>query len=283
MNHPLLAALLLLPLLAPAQTILMRDGRRVVAKTLRRQGDSIVAGSPSVEGAQPTQGEVGYPLSQIERLEFPEPAVLRTAPDLIASGKAAEALAALEPVINYYAGFRDAPGSHWPDVALLKLTATVALGRDTEAEPLAGQIIGQAGNPETARSAQAHLAGIAARKGDHAKAVQLCDQILREGQRAETLAVAAINKGNSHYALKQWDKALLAFLQIPVFFPEQKTAIPSYLLGAARCWFELTDFPRAKEALAELTKNYPASREAELAKAELEKITRREKALEVAK
>ena len=72
----LLLILLALPLAAPAQTILMRDGKRVVAKTLRRQGDSIMAASPAVDGAQPLQGEVGYPLAQIERMEFPEPAVL---------------------------------------------------------------------------------------------------------------------------------------------------------------------------------------------------------------
>jgi tetratricopeptide (TPR) repeat protein len=278
----ILACLLALAFAASAQSILMRDGKRVTAKTLRRQGDNIMAGSPSVDGAAALQGEVGYPLAQIERLEFPEPAVLKTAPEQIAAGKAAEALTALEPVINYYAGFRDAPGSYWPDVALLKLAATVALGRDAEAEPLARQITGQATNPETVRAAQSHLAGISARKGDHEAAIKLCDQILKDGQRPETLAVAAINKGQSHFALKQWEKALLAFLQIPVFYPEQKTAIPPYLLGAAQCWFELADYPRAKEALAELAKNFPNSREAELAKAEVEKIARREKALQAA-
>jgi hypothetical protein len=279
----ILCALLALSLLADAQSILLRDGKRVVAKTLRRQGDSIMAASPSVDGAQALQGEVGYPLAQIERLEFPEPAVLKSAPDQIAAGKATDALVSLEPVINYYAGFRDAPGSYWADVAILKLSATVALGRDADAEPLARQITGQATNSETVRAAQGHLAGIAARKGDHAKAIELCDQILKDGLRPETLAIAAVNKGNSHFALKQWEKGLLAFLQIPVFYPEQKTAIPPYLLGAAQCWFELADFPRAKDALADLTKNYPASREAELAKVEIDKIARREKALETAK
>jgi hypothetical protein len=73
-----------------AQTILLKDGKRVTPKSIRRQGDNIMAQSPSVAGAPAVQGEVGYPLAQIEKIEFPEPAVLKTAPDLLANGKAAE-------------------------------------------------------------------------------------------------------------------------------------------------------------------------------------------------
>ena len=63
-----------------AQTIVLKDGKRVAPKSLRRQGDNIMAQSPSVAGAPGVQGEVGYPLAQIEKSEFPEPAVLKTAP-----------------------------------------------------------------------------------------------------------------------------------------------------------------------------------------------------------
>jgi hypothetical protein len=160
----LLACFITLSSGAFAQSILLKDGKRVVAKSLRRSGDNIMAQSPAVDGQAPLQGEVGYPLSQIERLEFPEPAVLRTTPDLIARGKASDAIAQLESTFTYYAGFRDAPGSHWGEVAILKLMALISLEKDSEAEPLARQIISMAGNPDTIRAAQAHLAGIAGRR-----------------------------------------------------------------------------------------------------------------------
>jgi tetratricopeptide (TPR) repeat protein len=266
-----------------AQSILLKDGKRVAAKSLRRQGDNIMAQSPSVAGAAAVQGEVGYPLSQIEKIEFPEPAVLKSASELIVSGRAADALTQLEPVLTYYAGFRDAPGSYWGDLAAVKLSGLAALSRDAEAEPLASQVIDAAGNPETVRAAQVQLAGIAGRKGDHERAIKLCDDILKESSKPETMAAAAINKARSHQALKQWDKALLAYLQIPVFYPEQKNAGPAYMLGAGQCYFELNDLARARASLDELTKTYAASAEATLAKTELEKVTRREKALEAVK
>jgi tetratricopeptide (TPR) repeat protein len=265
---------------ASGQTILLKDGKKVVGKALRRSGDIILATSPAVDGAAPLQGEIGYPLPNIEKIEFPEPAVLKLAAGLLSSGKAADALAQSESAFTYFAGFRDAPGSYWPDLGLLRIGALVSLNRDADAEPLARQIASQATNPETVRGAQAHLAGIAARRGDHAKAIEICDGILKEGSRAETLATAAINKARSHHALKQWESAVLAYLNIPVFYPEQKAYVPTYLLGSAQCYFELSDFPRAKDALNELVKNYPAVPEATTAKEELNKIARREKALE---
>jgi tetratricopeptide (TPR) repeat protein len=262
------------------QTVLLKDGKRVSTKALRRAGDSIMATNPAVDGAAPLQGEVGYPISQIEKIEFPEPAVLKTAANLLASGKAGEALSQSESAFAYFAGFRDAPGSYWPELALLRLSALAALDRDSEAEPLARQVIGQVSNPETVRGAQAQLAGIAGRRGEHEKAIEICDQVLKEGIRPETMAAAAINKARSHQALKQWESAVLAYLNIPVFYPEQKACVPTYLLGSAQCYFELSDLPRAREALNELIKSFSTAPQAESAKAELDKIDRREKALE---
>lgn len=165
---------------ASGQTIVLKDGKKVIAKALRRSGDTIMATSPAVEGGAPLQGEVGYPLGQIEKIEFPEPAVLKQASGLLASGKAADALAQSEAAFTYFAGFRDAPGSFWPDLALVRLNALAALNRDAEVEPLARQIIAQATNPDTTRGAQAQLAGMAVRRGEYAQAIEICDQILKE-------------------------------------------------------------------------------------------------------
>jgi hypothetical protein len=80
--------------------------------------------------------------------------------------------------------------------------------------------------------------------------------------------------------LKQWDAALLSYLNIPVFYPEEKTFVPASLLGSGQCYFQLEDLPRSKDALNELLKSHASTPEAVTAKVELEKIARREKALE---
>lgn len=258
----------------------MKDGRRIVGKTLRRQGDSIMVANPSENGAKPMDGEIGYPLGQIERLEFPEPAPLKTAPDLIVKGRASDAIAQLEPAIRYYEGFRDARGSYWADLSLLKGNALLSLGREGEVESLAAQIVRLATEPETIMGARTQSAACLTRKGQHPRAVDLLEQVLRDANRPDTLASASIYKGQSHLALKQWEPALLAFLAIPVFYPEQKVLVPQSLLGSGRAYFGLEDFDRAKETLNELIANYGATPEAAAAKAELEQIARKEKALE---
>lgn len=282
------ALLLLLALVAvaPAQNIILKDGKVVPTKGLRRQGDTIVAvvELPGGEAGQPAKtGELGYQLAQIAKLDFPEPPQLRTTPELIAQGKGAEALAQLEPVVKFYEGFRDAPGSWWASVTLRKVQALASVGRDKEAEPLAQQIAQQATDPEVVRAANVQIAAGLARKGDYAKALELVEPALAESKSAETLAPAYIVKGQCLLAKKAWDDAVLSFLQVPVFFPQEKVLLPQALLGRGRAHFGMEDFPAAKASLNELLKTYADSSEAKVAKTELEKIARREKALAPAK
>jgi tetratricopeptide (TPR) repeat protein len=264
---------------AAAQVLQMNDGCRINGKSVRRQGDNIMVQSPSVDGAQPVQGEVGYPLAQVSRIEFPEPPILRSGPEAIAQGRAEAVLGSVEQALNYFGGFRDAPGSYWADLAGIKLAALMALGRDGEAEPLARQLARMAGDPETARAAEAHLSGIAGRRGDHERAVSIASRVLRTSARPETLATAAMNQGRSHLELKQWDAALLSFLQIPVFYPEQRMHVPGYLLGAGKAYFGMDDLQRARETLNQLLKDHEKAPEATAAREVIERITRREQAL----
>jgi tetratricopeptide (TPR) repeat protein len=266
---------------AHAQTIHLKDGRAVTSKSLRRQGDIIMA-TQEIAGAkgQPaTKGEVGYPVATIEKIDFPEPAQLRAATELLTQGRAAEAIAQVDVALRYYEGFRDAPGSWWADLALLKTRALVNEGHDKEADALVDQIARMANDPETVRAARVQVAAGMARRGEHARALELCEAVIKESTNPETLAAAAISKGESHLGLKQWEDALLSFLQIPVFHPEKKLLLPSSLLGTGRAYFGIQDLPRAKDTLDELIKNFGGTAEAVAAKTELEKIARLEQAL----
>ena len=55
-----------------------------------------------------------------------------------------------------------------------------------------------------------------------------------------------MNKGQSHLALKEYEPALIAFLQVPVFYPEPKDAASRRPCSAARqAYFGLEDLPSA--------------------------------------
>ena len=271
-------ALVLMPhFTASAQNILMKDGKVITAKSLRRQGDIIMATQELGAGAT---AEMGYPVSQIQKIDFPEPAQLRAAKDLFTQGKAAEALAQIDSALRYYEGFRDAPGSWWADLALLKSTILTSEGRDKEAEPIVEQISRLATDPETVRAARAQIAVSLTRRGEYAKAVEMSDAVIKESEKPETIASAAMSKGQAHLALKQWEPALLAFLQVPVFFPDEKVLLPAGMLGVGRAYLGMEDLTRAKATFNELVETFGATAEAKAAKTELERVARLEKALE---
>ena len=287
LKSKLLCSVMLGLMAAPlsAQNILMKDGRTIIAKSLRRQGDLIMATveiTPATTGdkSAPAQtGEVGYALAQINRLDFPEPAQMRTVPELILAGRMPEALAQIEPVVKFYESFRDAPGSWWDEAAMLKVEALQATGNYKDSEPLIDSLARSAGDPETVRAAKVFIAAGLTRRGEHAKAVEIFDAVLKDAIKPLTIATASVNKGQSQLALKQYESALLAFLQVPVFYPNQKLLVPQALLGSARAYYGLEDLTRAKAALDELLKDYGFSAQAADAKAELAKVARRVQAL----
>src|SRR5690348_2045642 len=63
-----------------AQTITLKTGQKVETLGLRRDG-AIIMGKVQVGSGQ---GEVGYNIAQIARIDFPEPRGIKAASDLLA-------------------------------------------------------------------------------------------------------------------------------------------------------------------------------------------------------
>lgn len=259
-----------------------KDGTTQAAKVLRRDKDNIIATieiPPAKPGDAVQTGDVGIPLAQITKIEFGEPAALKTAPELLITGKMDEAMAQIDLALKYYAGFRDAPGSWWADLMLMKMNALVSLGREKEALALADSMSGQSTDSESKRAANVVQAVGTVRKGDGKSASEALDAVMKDATKSDVLASAAIYKGQSCLVLKDWENALLSFLQVPVLYPEQKALAPASMLGVGRAHFGLEDFPSAKAALKELMKTFKGTPEAAAAKVEMENIAKREKAL----
>jgi TolA-binding protein len=81
-----------------------------------------------------------------------------------------------------------------------------------------------------------------------------------------------VRKGDGFLAQRQWDSAVLAYLHVPVFYPDEKLWMPPALLGSARAFRGLDDLDRAKKSVAELIAEFPKSPQAEIAQAELKKL-----------
>ena len=260
--------LLILVRQALGQNIFLKSGQTVETKGVRRSGD-MVMGKIQVGSSN---GEIGYQASAIARIDFPEPPQLKTTAEFLSQSEPRKALADIGPVVKYYTQFRDVPGNWWAPAALLEVSALSGMQLDKEAEALGEEIRKNATDPETARAAQLQLVPGLVRNEEFDKALQLCGNVIKDSARPEVLAEAWVRKGDVFLAQRQWDSALLAYLHIPVFYPEEKLSMPPALLGSARAFRGLDDLERAKKSLADLTTEFPKSPQAEMAQAELKKL-----------
>ena len=262
------SVLLMLVRPAQAQNILLKSGQTIETKGVWRSGD-MVMGKIQVGTSN---GEIGYQTSAIARIEFPEPSQLKTTAEFLSQSEPGKALADIGPVVKYYTQFRDISGNWWAQAALLEVSALSGMQLDKEAEALGEELRRNATDPETARAAQLQLVPGLVRNEEFDQALQLCDTVIKESAKPEVLAEAWVRKGDLLLARRQWDSALLAYLHLPVFYPEEKLWMPPALLGSARAFRGLDDLERAKKSLADLTKQFPKSPQAEIAQAELKKL-----------
>lgn len=265
-----LVLVLALTLVRPAfaQNILLKTGQTIETKGVRRSSDMVMG---SVQVGQ-SRGEVGYQASTISRINFPEPPQLKTTSALLSQGEPAKALADIGPVVKYYEPFRDIPGNYWAQAALLEVSALAGMQLDKQAEALGEQIRKDSTDPETARAAQLQIVGSLVRKEDYAKALALCDAVIKDSAKPSVLAEAWVKKGDALLAQRQWDTAVLAYLHVPVFYENEKLWMPPALLGSAKAFRGLEDLESAKKSLNDLTAQYPKSAQAETARAELQKL-----------
>ncbi|MFL6513648.1 MAG: tetratricopeptide repeat protein [Chthoniobacterales bacterium] len=268
--RPFLPLLLLLIALssAPAQTITLQSGQKIETQGVRRDGEMVMGKVQVGTGS----GEVGYHLAQIQKVEFPEPGALKSASDLLVQGQPDKAAAEIEPVVAYYAPFKDVPGNWWAQAALIKVSALAAQQHPKEAEALASDIEKSAKDQDMAHAAQLRLIGSFIRANQLDKAIGICDATLKSSTDPTTLANAWIAKGDTLLAQKDWDEALLAYLHVPVFYQDEKLFQPAALLGSGRAYRRLNDTKHAKKALNDLVAAFPQSAEAAAAQTELKKL-----------
>lgn len=255
----------------PTFIVSFKDGRSVSATSFRRLGADIVA-TVDTNGQM---SEFTYPIGSIDRINFPEPAQIDSSTQLVLDGKFDEAIAKIEPTIGYYQAFKDVPGNWWAQAARVKLKALQYLHRDTAANALISEMVSSApANSEAARLAGVLQASIVARDGHPDKALPVFESAITSSTDDETLGYAWAYKGASLYALQQFEPAVLAYLHVPVFYPDTRLLLPEILLGCGKSFVHIEHLPYAENSFNDVITQFPSSPEAVAAKAELKRIAK---------
>jgi tetratricopeptide (TPR) repeat protein len=266
-----LAVLALFATVLHADTLVLKSGQSISAKSFLREGDSLVAESgPSV------------PLAEITSVECEQPPVLKNAPALLAAGRMSNVLSETRLALPAAETYGELPGGHWLDLYSLQAHVLLATGRDAEVAELA-TAMKKTRNPGLVADSQALRALIAARKGDHSTAASLAEPVLKEAARPSAVAAASVALGLGHLEKKKFPEALKAFLELPVFLPDETALSGIARLGAAQAYFGMEDYDRAIATLEELIKTQPGIPEIATAESLLPEWTRRRKAVQEAK
>lgn len=260
----LIVSALALPATASAQRYILQNGTALAA------GDVTVVPGALVQQVKLPSGETyerRYPVADIARLDFPEPAALDEAEPLVASGQGEAALKLLDPVYRQFAGFPKTAGSPWPRAASLRLQALLQ-GADTGAITSAARELMQTGlGPDITGVAQLALAQLDVRAGHEALARLMLDEIVK-GAPPAVQARAWLLRGDLAAARAAHAEALECFLRIPAFFGTLEELMPAALLGAARAYRGFGDADRAERSALELLDAYPNTQQAAAAKKE---------------
>jgi tetratricopeptide (TPR) repeat protein len=266
------AILLLLSAALRADSLVLKDGRTLSGRAFVRQGDVILPAAGS-GGESPAAAE-GVRLTDIAKVECERPALLKNAPTLLAAGRISNVLVDIDKALAAAETYADLPGSHWPDLMVLKAHALIAAGSDPEADGIA-VAMRKTRNPDLVTDSLATRALIAARKGDHREADSLLADLPKDCGRPGALAAAAVARGLGRLANQRFEEALKSFLELPVFLPDETALGGIALLGAARAFHGMEDYDRAISTLEKLIQSRPSTPEIPIARTLLPEWTRR--------
>jgi hypothetical protein len=252
--------ILLLPNGGRAQQYHLRDGHVLDAIDVAVRGVSLVEAVDAVSADAVV--ERNYPISDVVRLDWPEPDAFEAARSALARGAGREAVVMLEPVRAEFVLFAKLPGSWWTAASLLRLRGLMLAGAADQAEAAARELIATAIDPEAVGLARLGLAELQLAAGQGEIAAAMVEAILKEDVPAGVRARSWLLRGER--ALQQGDAeaALEAFLRIPVLHASREGLLAPALEGSRRAYLLWDDPARADRAAEELRRTFPDSPEA---------------------
>jgi tetratricopeptide (TPR) repeat protein len=248
-------------LAAQAQSYILQNGAVVPADSVTVRENFLVQGGGG-------QVERRVPLSDIARLDFPAPPEFAAAETELATGRAPQALALVEPVYRRFFPFAAIPGSPFPAAAALRLRALLA-GEDAAATTAASaELVRLNLNPETRGLGLLAKAQLEARAGRAEIAQLMIDEAVKDAP-DEVLARAWLIRGDLAARRSAHEEAAEAYLRVQAFYGTVESLVPEALLGAARSLRAHGSQALAERLLGELMDGYPGTPQSAIARKEL--------------
>ena len=254
------------------QSIILKDGSKLGPDQFTIEGGKVV----KLVKIGTQTSKAALPMASVARLEWPSSEELVSGTKLMAEGKTAEAMEVLKKGMEFFEPLKDVQGNWYGDLSFAYVEA-----------------LAQAGSvPEVVKA----LPAIKALKLTDAQKLKLkiiqLNMDRQTGTNAETIVGQAQNIlsetddsavgaslwsiiGDVYFKQKLWEKALLAYLRVPVFYGTQVQKVPEAEFSSAQCLVKMRRFEDAQSYYKRIVETYPGSTVAEKAAKESAAITGR--------
>lgn len=254
---------------ASAQALVLKDNSRLTPEQFSVEGGKVLKKVRVGDNVATSQLQ----MNTIARMEWPTPEELTVSRDLRAAGKTKEALEVLAKGRAFFEPFKDIPGNHYAELTLAHLE-TMSQGEDFSATLKAlaeAQRLKLDDNQKlTLKIIKLNVDRQAS--SDYAGIIAQAENILAESTDSSVGAAVWMIVGDVYTKQKEYEKALMAYLRVPVFYGTQVQKVPEAELQAARSLALMRRFEDAQGFYTRIEESYKGSGVAATAAQEKAKI-----------
>jgi len=244
------------------QAIVLKDGNRVFSSEFSIQEGKIVR---TIQIGEQKATSI-LDKRNIDSLEWPYPAELTESSDLLAKGKTEEAIAVLQKGRDFFQHFEGIEGNWYIDIYFAYIEALNQGGKfDEVVKSLPALRALKLTDAQKMRLRIIQLDIERQTTSDYTAIIVEAQGILKETDDSAIGASLWAIIADVHTRKKEWEKALLAYLRIPVFYGTQMQRVPEAELNAAKSLIKMKRYEDASSFLARIVESYPGSPVAESA------------------
>lgn len=245
------------------QAIVLKDGNRVFSSEF-----SINPEGKIVRTIQIGENKATTILEKknIDSLEWPYPAELTESADLLAKGKTDEAIAVLKKGKDFFEHFEGIEGNWYIDIYFAYIEALNQGGKfDDVVKSLPALRALKLTDAQKMRLRIIQLDIERQTSSDYTGVLVEAQGILKETDDSAIGASLWAIIADVYTRKKDYTKALLAYLRIPVFYGTQMQRVPEAELNAAKTLVKMKRYEDAGAFFARIVESYPGSPVAETA------------------
>ncbi|WP_395751878.1 tol-pal system YbgF family protein [Prosthecobacter sp.] len=245
------------------QAIVLKDGNRVFSSEFSIQPDGKIVRTIQIGENKATSV---LDKKNIESLEWPYPAELTESADLLAKGKTDDAIAVLKKGRDFFEHFEGIEGNWYVDIYFAYIEALNQGGKfDDVVKSLPALRALKLSDAQKMRLRIIQLDIERQTSSDYMGVIVEAQGILKETDDSAICASLWAIIADVHTRKKEWEKALLAYLRIPVFYGTQMQRVPEAELNAAKTLVKMKRYEDANAFLARIIESYPGSTVADTA------------------